>query len=319
MKRLLLLIALFALLWTATAVPADAPQSKAQPVEKGALAEPFVKPATLKVDNRAIFTFRGPLLGYTPKQRVEAAETRIKAVIQRGAWGTVTKRAFSEGLLIQVGDQWMFAITTGDIDPLAGETAEEAGDRAVRNLTMALGEIEESRRAETFLLGAGYTVAATVILLLALAGVRRSRRWLSTHLAERVGPRLKTLAIGGFTQHIEGILLFLKGLVGFSAWVLSFFSLYLWLDFSFMQFPYTRPWGEQLHDHMTSGIKAIALTIVNFIPGLVIVAVIFLITRFIARLARLFFDAVESGRVRVPGLYAETAQPTRRIVTVILW
>ncbi|MCU0531174.1 MAG: mechanosensitive ion channel family protein, partial [Syntrophales bacterium] len=48
-------------------------------------------------------------------------------------------------------------------------------------------------------------------------------------------------------------------------------------------------------------------------------AVIFLITRFIARLARLFFDAVESGRVRVPGLYAETAQPTRRIATVILW
>ena len=86
-----------------------------------------------------------------------------------------------------------------------------------------------------------------------------------------------------------------------------------------MQFPYTRPWGEQLHDYMTAGIKAIALTIVNFIPGLVIVAVIFFITRFLARIGRLFFDAVESGRVSVPGLYAETAQPTRRIVTVILW
>ena len=70
---------------------------------------------------------------------------------------------------------------------------------------------------------------------------------------------------------------------------------------------------------MTSGIKAIALTIVDFIPGLVIVAVIFMITRFLARIGRLFFDAVESGRVSVPGLYAETAQPTRRIVTVILW
>jgi small-conductance mechanosensitive channel len=70
---------------------------------------------------------------------------------------------------------------------------------------------------------------------------------------------------------------------------------------------------------MTAGIKAIALTIVDFIPGLVIVAVIFMITRFLARIGRLFFDAVESGRVTVPGLYAETAQPTRRIVTVILW
>ncbi|OPY03937.1 MAG: putative MscS family protein.1 precursor [Syntrophaceae bacterium PtaB.Bin038] len=134
-----------------------------------------------------------------------------------------------------------------------------------------------------------------------------------------MGPRLKALAIGGFTQHIEGILLFLKGLVGFTAWALSLFALYLWLDVSFMQFPYTRPWGEQLHDTMTTGIKAIALTIVSFIPGLVIVAVIFILTRFLNRLSRLFFDAVESGRVSLPGLYAETAQPTRKIVTVILW
>jgi small-conductance mechanosensitive channel len=322
MKRLFLLIALLALLvlqWPAGAAPADAPPSKAQPLEKGAIAEPSVKPATLKVENRAIFTFRGPLLGYTPKQRVDAAELRIKTVIQRGAWGTVTKRPFSEGILVQIGDQWMFAVTPGDTDPLAGETAEEASDRAVRNLTTALGEIEESRRTETFLRGAGCTVAATAILLLVLAGIRRSHRWVNIHLAEVVEPRLKKLAIGGFTHHIEGIVLFLRGLAGFTVWALYLFLLYLWLEFSFMQFPYTRPWGEQLQDYMTSGIKAIALTIVDFIPGLVIVAVIFFITRFLTRLARLFFDAVESGRVSVPGLYAETAQPTRKIATVILW
>ena len=319
MKRLLLLIILSAFLWPSTAVPADPPASKAQPVEKGATPEPSVKTATLKVGNRSIFTFRGTLLGYAPQQRVEAAEARIKAVIERGAWGAVTTKTFSEGILIQLGDQWMFAITPGDVDPLAGETSEEAAARAVRNLTTALGEIEESRKAETFLRGAGYTVAATLILLFVLAGIRRSHRWLGTHLADVVGPRLKALAIGGFTQHIEGIILFLRGLVGFTAWALSLFSLYLWLEFSFMQFPYTRPWGEQLHDYMTSGIKAIALTIVDFIPGLVIVVVIFMITRFLSRLVRLFFEAVESGRVRVPGLYAETAQPTRKIVTVILW
>ncbi len=320
MKRLILLIALLPLLCQATALAADPPASKALSTDKGSTAtEPSVKPATLKVDNRPIFTFRGTLLGYTPKQRVEAAEARIKTVIDRGTWGAVTTKPFSEGLLIQIGDQWMFVITPGDLDPLAGETSEEAGAKAVRNLTTALGEIEESRKAETFFRGAGFSAAATIILLLLLAGIRRSSRWLGTHLAEVVEPRLKTLAIGGFTHHIEGIILFLRGVVGITAWALSLFFLYLWLDFSFMQFPYTRPWGEQLHNYMISGIKAIALTIVSFIPGLVIVAVILMITRFLSRIGRLFFDSVESGRVSVPGLYAETAQPTRRIVTVILW
>lgn len=320
MKRLLLLITLLVFLWPSTSVPADPPaRSGTQLAEKGGSAPAGVPPATLKIQNRPIVTLRGTLLGYSPKQRVEAAEARINAVIERGAWGTVTARTISEGLLIQIGDQGMFVMTPGDLNTLAGETPEEAGTRIVRNLTTALGEIEESRRAETFLRGAGYTVAATLVLLFVLAGIRRGHRWLGTHLAKVVEPRLKTLAIGGFTHHIEGIILFLRGLVGLASWALSLLSLYLWLDFSFMQFPYTRPWGEQLHETMTSGIKAIALTIVNFIPGLVIVAVIFMITRFLSRISRLFFDAVESGRVSVPGLYAETALPTRRIVTVILW
>ncbi len=320
MKRLLLLIILSAFLWPSTAVAADPPATKgAQIAEKGGPAPAGVPPATLKIQNRPIVTLRGTLLGYAPKQRVEAAETRINAVIERGAWGTVTTRTISEGLLIQIGDQGIFVMTPGDVNTLAGETPEEAGTRIVRNLTTALGEIEESRKAETFLRGIGYTVAATLVLFLILAVIRRSHRWLVTHLAGVVGPKLKALAIGGFTHHIEGILLFLRGLVGLASWTLSFFLLYLWLDFSFMQFPYTRPWGEQLHDFLTSGIKAIALTVVNFIPGLVIVAAIFVITRFLTRSGRLFFDAVESGRVIVPGLYAETAQPTRRIVTVILW
>ena len=316
MKRAILLIALLAFLWPAGAVAAErtGPKGKAEKA-----IDPSLAPATLKIQNRPIVALRGTLLGYSPRQRIEAAEARIESMIERGTLGPVSTKAISEGLLVQIGSQGMFILTPGDLHTLAGETLEEVGARTTRNLSTALAEVEESRRAETFLRGTAYTVAATVVLMLLLAGIRRSHRWLRTHLAEVVGPRLKTLAIGGFTQHIEGIILFLKGFVGFATWALAALFLYLWLDFSLLQFPYTRPWGEHLHDYLTSGIKAIAITIVDFIPGLVIVAVIFFITRFLSRLMRLFFEAVESGRVTVPGLYAETAQPTRKIITVILW
>lgn len=319
MRHAILAIALLALLWPAGALPADAPASKAQPAEKGAAVAPPVKTAALKVGNRTIFTYRAPLYGYAPSQRAEAASARLQSVLDRGVTGPVSTKSVADGVAVQVGEHLIFIITPGDLNTLAGETLDEAGRKASGHLATALAELAEAGSTETLLRGIGYAVAATVILLLVLAGIRRSHRWLRTHLADVVGPRLKAIAIGGFTQHIEGIILFLKGLTGLTAWALALFFLYLWLSFSFMQFPYSRPWGEQLHGHMTAGAKAIALTIVNFIPGLVIVAVIFLITRFIARLARLFFDAVESGRVTVPGFYAETAQPTRRIVTVILW
>jgi small-conductance mechanosensitive channel len=324
MKRAFLcILCLMFFLFPMATFAREAPASEAKPVEKGIAATKAVDaalaPATLKIQNRPIVTLRGTLLGYSPKQRVEAAESRIQLLIERGEAGPVSAVTRPEGMLVRIGEKGVFVVTAADINEPAGEGLDEVSYRAVQNLTQALKEVHEATHGELLLRAIGLAVAATVILLLALALIRRVHRWLATHLAEVVGPRLKNLAIGGFTQHIEGIILFLGGLVGLTAWALSLFSLYLWLDFSFMQFPYTRPWGEHLHDYMTAGIKAIALTIVDFIPGLVIVAVIFMITRFLARIGRHFFDAVESGRVSVPGLYAETALPTRRIVTVILW
>ena len=55
------------------------------------------------------------------------------------------------------------------------------------------------------------------------------------------------------------------------------------------------------------------------LPGLFTVLLIFLITRFVMRLTQLLFQAVEVGRVSLPGMYPETAQPTRKLMTVGLW
>ncbi len=317
MKRLLLLITLLMFLWPAAAIPAEQVPAKAKTDEKA--GDPALAPATLKIQNRPIVTLRGTMLGYTPKQRVEAAEARIQVLIEGGETGPVSAVARPEGTMVRIGEKGVFFVTPADINELAGEGIDEVGNRTVQNLTQALKEVDEATHGELLLRGIGLAVTATVILVLALAAIRRFHRWLAAHLAEVVGPRLKALAIGGFTQHIEGIILFIRGVVGLTAWALVTVSLYLWLTFSLTKFPYSRPWGEQLHHYMIDGIKAILLTVVDFIPGLVIVAVIYLITRFLSRLTRLFFDAIESGHVTVPGLYAETAQPTRRIVTVILW
>ncbi len=324
MKRILLFIAvLLAALSPVVALCADPPASKAKPAEKGIaiakVTEPALAPATLKIQNRAIITLRGTLLSYSPKQRVEAAEARINLLVERGTTGPVSAVPRPEGMMVRIGEKGIFFVTPADVNELAGESLDEVGNQSVQNLTQALKEIHEATHVETLLRAGGLAIAATIALVIILAVVRRIHRWLAAHLGEVVGPRLKTLAIGGFTQHIDGIILFIRGFAAITAWAFALISLYLWLTFSFKQFPYSRPWGEQLHNYLTAGVKAILLAILDFIPGLIVVAVIFIITRFLARIARLFFDNVESGRVTVPGLYAETAQPTRRIVTVILW
>jgi small-conductance mechanosensitive channel len=94
---------------------------------------------------------------------------------------------------------------------------------------------------------------------------------------------------------------------------------YSTLTFVLRRFPYTRPWGESMRGFLFTTVEDLALGVVNAIPGLFTVALIVLITRFILRLLGIWFNAVEAGRTRVQWLYPETAQTTRRLVTVLMW
>src|SRR5690606_2733597 len=56
-----------------------------------------------------------------------------------------------------------------------------------------------------------------------------------------------------------------------------------------------------------------------FLPKVGVVVLIFLGARFLARGVHQLFTAVHAGRLTLPGVHPETAEPTRRIVIVLLW
>jgi small-conductance mechanosensitive channel len=61
------------------------------------------------------------------------------------------------------------------------------------------------------------------------------------------------------------------------------------------------------------------LGIASAVPGLLTVAIIFCIARFFVRLIGVWFKAVERGQLKPRWLYPETAQPTRRLLTGLVW
>ena len=54
-------------------------------------------------------------------------------------------------------------------------------------------------------------------------------------------------------------------------------------------------------------------------PGLLFVALIFFLTRFIVRVVRAFFDGVQAGRINVGWIDETTARPTGQLLTAIIW
>jgi small-conductance mechanosensitive channel len=115
------------------------------------------------------------------------------------------------------------------------------------------------------------------------------------------------------------VLRFTRGAIALLAWIVGLSAGAAWLTFTFDRFPYTRPWGEGLQGNLLAMLKQVALAIAEAMPGLVLVAVIFVLARFVVRALAVFFDQVEKGRVTLSWLDADTAHPTRRIFNLVVW
>jgi small-conductance mechanosensitive channel len=55
------------------------------------------------------------------------------------------------------------------------------------------------------------------------------------------------------------------------------------------------------------------------VPGIFTVAVIFLLTRLVARIVVSFFSEIEKGNIELPWAHPDTARATRHLVVVLIW
>nr|MBA3890183.1 mechanosensitive ion channel [Gemmatimonadaceae bacterium] len=159
-----------------------------------------------------------------------------------------------------------------------------------------------------------------LLFYFALRIIRRLRILSLRRLPQVAGPHLPGVTIGGFSLlTAQQLLTFVRRMSDLLAWAAGLFTAYLWLVFVLTRFAYSRPWGEALGAYLTSTVAELALSALGGVPGLFTVVLIFIVTRWVARLVGAFFDAVEAGSVELPWMHGETANPTKRISIALLW
>jgi small-conductance mechanosensitive channel len=94
---------------------------------------------------------------------------------------------------------------------------------------------------------------------------------------------------------------------------------YAWLYVVLGGFDLTSPLADQMHDWLIDKLAWLGDGVLDSLPGLATVAIILVLTRAIADLARYFFEAVQKGRLRLAMFHPETAAATRRICTLVVW
>ena len=311
----------------AQAVVAGAPAGNA--LEAGAPAEAAGDtpandagaPAQFKVANRRIATMRVDVLGMSPEERAAAAGFRLGQILKTGGPLEVTTSGSPEGTIILVDGKPVFRVLNGDVDAEAGQTVPMAAAEAVDNLRKALDEIREAEDARALTKAVGYTLLATTLFAVLAWLLLRTYRWLALHAHAMVQRRMGHL-LPAWTGEVMGeaavaglFTLPIKLLATLLAVLLS----YQWAAFVLQRFPYTRPLGESLRDNLLASLGHFGASILDAVPGLLFVALIFLLARIAVRAVRAFFNGVERGHISVAALDETTARPTGKLVTTGIW
>ena len=299
-------------------VPASAPPLETLAVQPGPVAAQ--PPGRVTVMNRDIVTLRGSLFGIPALTRAAESEARIRKALRSGGPMKVDTIEVAEGVLVRIDGALMFAITPQDSEERTHAGAQASAGAAAGTLQQVIDESRESRDLKSLLTAALLTLGAGVVMLALIWLLRRLRRRIQAWLTRKTLKHADRLRVAGVELvRREGLLRFEQGLLNLVFWMLGLLLIYEWLSLSLAQFPFTRPWGEQLNDFLFGLLGRFALAAVHAVPDLVAAALIFWLAWLLTRMLRGFFAKVAGGQVQLAWLDADVAVTTSRLCVAGVW
>jgi len=312
-----------ALLWVGAMLSARPAAAQVAPREGGPTlvrAEPSQQPATLVFFNRPIAALRARVLGREPAERADGARRTLDDLVAHRISGPVEWRLHDGAAIITVAARGVLALTPPDVDELSGETLAGAAADATGRVQAALIAAVEAREPSVMLRTSIRAMAACAVGLLTLYGLARAHRVVAGRLvaiAERTIERSGIVDVDAVRA--SRLLDVERWVVTAAAMSLALATIYVATGYILRQFAYTRPWGDSMRGFLIATVANLGLSVANAVPGLVTVLIIFLAARAIARSIGFWFKAVERGQLAPSWIYPETAQPTRRLLTCLLW
>ena len=278
-----------------------------------------VATAPVELDGAVLLTVRGAS-SLPAAERARRIEERLTAVAADTTIPVDSLRVVDDegASRLMAGDRTIMAVVDADASLEQVSRSTLAAIHLMR-LGQAIVDYREARSASALRTNALNALGATAALLVAAVAVFWSWRRFDSLLTSRLRERIQTVGIQSFeVMRAERIWKALRGaLTALRTLALLTIAL-VYSGFVLAQFPRTRGLSRGMLAFALRPLEVIANGLIAQIPSLIFLVVLFFVFRLTLRVIRLFFDAIERGTVTLATFDQDWAQPTYKIIRVLV-
>ncbi|MBC9931650.1 mechanosensitive ion channel family protein [Chitinophaga qingshengii] len=210
-------------------------------------------------------------------------------------------------------------ITDDDALWLNQDKAQVANDYAAI-IRKAIQQQKAQHSMQYILVRLGWLALILAVLSIIIFGINRLFKSLRKRLIREKDRYLKGVKVKNYAllnqQKQLGII---YSTLGVARIVLILLVLYLTLPLVFGIFPWTKGIADKLIEWTLSPVKAILTGIFSYLPKLLTIIVIYVVTRLLVRLVNYLASEIASGNLKINGFYTDWALPTASGIKFLLY
>lgn len=280
---------------------------------------PTIATAPVVLDGTELFRVRGAL-ALPAAERARAISERVAAFAadRSLASGQMQITEAADRSVIRIGEQALVTVVDADAE-FEGLTRQQVAELHQKRIAGAVDRYRQDRSPAVLLRAAVSALVATLLLVLLAFGARRAFARLDDIAERRYQARIERLKAE--TRKIvqaERLRIAIRNAFSTINALLQLVLVLVYLEYVLGLWPWTRPAAERVLVVVLDPLRTMGVAVLGAIPGLVFIAVLIFVMRYLLKVARLFFAGIAAGSVTIANFDRDWAWPTYRIVRLLM-
>jgi small-conductance mechanosensitive channel len=281
--------------------------------------EASIQTAAVRIDGAVLFPVRG-VAAYPARERAAAIADRIIALADDPAVkaDSVVAVESDHSTDIMAGDRFIMSVF--DVDAELDRVPRQVLARTyVTKIRATIEAYRRDRGSRSIVGGAAAALGASIALIALILLIGKGYRRLIAFAEARFTMRIRELqAKSHDIVRTEWIWTILRGILRTARIILVLVLVFFSVELVLSLFPWTRSFAIPLLVLVLGPLRGMGFAILDYLPKLVFLIILFFAARYGLNLLRAFFLGIERGRITFAGFDAEWAIPTYKLVRVVV-